>query len=117
MLEIICKKCDTVHRYEISDNCSKCENSFYDTINPPEQKKSYKLTTALFAITFASGIIIDNVVFDSDNNVQANPDEIYTLYAGMSQCIAQKSRLSNSASNNNQYNVFAKDCAKIISNK
>lgn len=114
MLEIICKKCDTVHRYEISDNCSKCESSFNELMNPPKKKGSYKLVAALFGITFMSGVVVDNVVFDSDNNVQANPEEIYVLYNSMSQCIA---RQTSNSTGNVSYSEFAKKCSQVIGKK
>ena len=69
------------------------------------------------ATTVTGGVITDNLIFDSNNNVQANPEEIYTLYAGMSKCIEQKARLSSSSLSSMQYNVFAKDCSKVMSNK
>lgn len=118
MLEIICKECETVHRYEVSDNCSKCESSFNEMMNPAKKKRPYKLVAALFGITFVSGIAVDNVIFDTNHNVQAKPNDIYILYNSMSQCVEKKARLSTiRALNDAQYNRFAQECSKLISEK
>lgn len=117
MLEIICQKCQTVHRYEVSDNCSKCESSFHDVINPLPPKRPYKLIAAVLGVTFTGGIITDNLIFDTDNNVQANAEEIYVLYNGMQTCVQQKAQMSTKTLDRTAYSAFAKRCSETIARK